>query len=85
LIPGRINAQGLTDEQMLVLDTLELAAHRLLQNTLPQHHRGTEGEDDGRGGRGRGPFLPGDVLVMGMERPADLPLDAGIHQHPPPR
>jgi hypothetical protein len=82
LIPGRINAHGLTDEQMRVLDTMELEADRLIPNKLLQPHRGKEGADYGRGGRGRGPFLPGDVLVMVMEIPANLPLDDGLPQQP---
>src|SRR5262249_39913903 len=82
LIPGRINAHGLTDEQMMVLDALDLEASRIIHDTLHQHHRGKEGEDYGCCGRSRRAFLPRDLLVMVVERQSDLPLDHGIHQQP---
>jgi hypothetical protein len=67
---------------MMVLDTIELEADRIIHNKLHQHRRGKEGEDYGRGGRGRGPFIPGDALIMVMEIQSDLPWDDGIHQQP---
>ena len=66
----------------MALDALDLAAGCISHGTLHQPHRGKEGEAHGRGGRGRGPFIPGDVLVMGVERQSDLPLDHGIPEHP---
>jgi hypothetical protein len=82
MIPGRINAYGLTDDQMLILDTMDLEACRILHNKLDQHHRGKESKDHGRCGCGRWPFIPGDVLIMVAEIQADLPLDHGIHEQP---
>jgi hypothetical protein len=67
---------------MMVLDAMALEACRLIHDKLHQHHRGNEGEDDGRWRRGRWPCIPGDVLVMVAEIQADLPLDHGIHEQP---
>jgi len=80
LIPGRINAHSFTDEQMMVLDAMDLEACRIIHSKLHQQHRGKEGEDYGRGGRGREPFIPGDLPVMVVEIQADLPLDDRIHE-----
>jgi hypothetical protein len=82
LIPGRINTYSLTDDPMMVLKAMALEACHILRDTLDQHHRSKEGEDHGRGRRGRWPFIPRDVPGMGAERQADLPLDHGIHQQP---
>ena len=84
LIPGRITAYGLPDEQMLALDALDVEASRMLQSTLDQHHRGTERDDHGRCGRGRWPGMPGDGLGRVAARPSDLPWDHGSHEPPPP-
>jgi hypothetical protein len=80
LIPGWVNAHGLTDAQMMILEAVDLEAGRILHDKLHQHHRGKEGEDYGRCGRGGWPFIPGDVLSMVVEREADLPLDDRIHE-----
>jgi len=66
-IPGRINAYGFADEQMMVLDSMDLAACRILHSKLHQRYRGEEGEDHGRCGRSRWAFIPGDLLSMVAE------------------
>src|SRR5215510_9369005 len=80
LIPGWITAHGLTDDQMMILDAVDLEAGRVLHDTLPQPHRGTEGKDDGRCGRGGWPFIPGDLLSMIVEIQSDLPLEDRLHE-----
>ena len=82
MIPGRINAHGLTDEQMMILDAMDLAAYRIPHSKLHQRYRGEEGEDHGRCGRSRGAFIPGDVLIMVAEIQADLPLDHSLPEQP---
>ena len=82
LIPGWINAHGFADAQMMVLDAMDLAPCRMLHSQLPQRSRGKQGEDHGRGGRGRWPCIPGDWLIMVAEIPADLPLDHRLHEPP---
>ena len=67
LIPGWIHAHGLTDDQMMILEAVDLEAGRILHDKVHQHSRGKEGEDYGRCGRGRWPFIPGDVLSMVVE------------------
>ena len=82
MIPGWINAHGLTDDQMMILDAVDLETDRILHNKLHQHRRGKEGEDHGRCGGGCGPFIPGDLLGMVVEIPSDLPWDHGLHEQP---
>src|SRR5215510_5088695 len=79
LIPGWITAHGLTDDQMMILDAVDLEAGRVLHDTLPQPHRGTEGKDDGRCGRGGWPFIPGALLSMIVEIQSDLLLEDRLH------
>jgi len=67
LIPGWINAHGLTDDQMMILDAVALEAGRIIHDKLHQHHRGKEGEDYGRCWRGCWPFISGDLLSMVVE------------------
>src|SRR5215831_7272747 len=81
-IPGWINAHGLTDAQMMILDAVALEAGHIIHDQLHQHHWGQEGEDHGRCGHGCRPFIPGDVLGMIVEIPSDLPLEHGIPEQP---
>ena len=67
---------------MMVLEAMALEACRIFHNQLPQHPRGHEGEDHGGCGRGRWPRMPGDLLRMVAERPADLPWEHGIPEPP---
>jgi hypothetical protein len=69
---------------MMILDAVDLETARIIHDKLHQPHWGKEGEDHGRCGGGCGPFIPGDVLGMVAERQADLPLEHGIHEPPPP-
>src|SRR5262249_41832468 len=82
MIPGRINAHGLADEQMMILDSMDLAAYRIPPSQLHQHYRAKEGEDHGRCGRRRWAFIPGDLLRMVAELQADLALDDRVHEQP---
>ena len=66
----------------MVVDTMDLEACHSIYSQWYQHDRGQEGEAHSRGGRGRGPFMAGDVLVMVAEIPSDLPVDHGIHEQP---
>src|SRR5919198_4711713 len=70
MIPGRINAHGLTDEEMMLLDAMDLAAYRMPHSTLHQRYRGKEGKHHGCCGRRRWACPPGDVLSMVAERQA---------------
>jgi hypothetical protein len=65
---------------MMILDAVDLEAGRILHDKLHQHHRGKEGEDYGRCGRGGWPFIPGDWLSMVVERQSALPLDDRLHE-----
>jgi hypothetical protein len=59
LIPGRINAYGLTNHQMVVLDTMHLEAGRIVHGELHEHHRGKERKHHCTRGVVVGPLLPG--------------------------
>jgi hypothetical protein len=65
---------------MMILDAMDLAASRIPHSKMHQRYRGKEGEDHGRCGRCRGAFIPGDVLRLGTEIQADLPLDDRVHE-----
>ena len=74
MIPDRINAYRLTDDQMMVLDAMRLKACHIIQGTLHQHHRSKEGKHHRRCRRGRRAFSAWDVPVMIAEIASDLPL-----------
>src|SRR5262245_47727045 len=68
---------------MMLWDAMALAASPSRHTQRPQPHRGNAGTDDGRGRRGRWPFLPGEGLVLGAERESDVALAHGRHPPPP--
>ena len=67
---------------MLALDSMDLAACRILHSTWHQRDRGKEGADHGCCGRSREAFIAGALLIMVAEIQADLPLDHRIHAQP---
>ena len=79
LIPARINAHGLTDDPMMVLDAMELEAGHMLHGKLHEHHWSKEGKHHGRCRHGRRAFIAGDMPIMIAERESDLPWDDGLH------
>src|SRR5215212_9743282 len=60
LIPGWIKAHGFADEQMVVLDTIDLAARAIVHRGVHEHHWCKEGKHHGCRGRGGQTFIAGD-------------------------
>jgi len=67
---------------MIILDTIDLEARRIVYGDVHEHHRRKEGENHSRCGCSCEPFIPGDLLVIIAEIQSDLALDHGIHQQP---
>jgi hypothetical protein len=82
LIPGLGNAHSITDEPMVVLDTMDLEARDIVHRGVHEHHWCTEGKHHSCRGRGGQTFIAGDLPLMLAEIEAHLPLDHGIHQQP---
>ena len=62
----------------MILDAMALEACPIIHKKLNQHHRCKEGKDDGRCRRGRWPFIPRDLLAMGVEITIKA-LKSGLH------
>ena len=80
LIPARVNAHGLTDDSMMVLNPLHLEAGLRIDGELHEHHWRKPGEDHGRRGGGGRAFVPGYLPVIIAEIEADLLLNHRIHE-----
>jgi hypothetical protein len=85
LLPGLVHTHSLPDEQRRGLDTLDLEALGIGPGAVPQPPWRQAGDNHGRGGRGCGPFLPRDVLVMRAERQVALAWEHGLPPPPPHR
>ena len=55
LIPGMINPHGLTNDAMILLDTMDLQNRRMVHSEVAQHHWRQEGKHHGRVGVAVGP------------------------------
>ena len=88
-IPGAVNAQGITDNQVIRLAPVDMQGAGLAHLSLHHHDLGKEGQDDGRCGDGCLPLVAQHDVVLVLQRQPDLPLEHGIHQetdagaHPP--
>jgi hypothetical protein len=80
LIPGVVKTHGLTDEQRIILDAMDLKNGDIVHGEVYERYGGKEGKHHGRCRRGSGAFIAGDLPVMIAERETDLPLDHRIPQ-----
>ena len=80
LVPGMVNAESVTDQEMMWLHAIDVANCGVVYLKLNQHHRVKEGEDHcSRGRRGRA-LVARESLVLLVEVESDLPLDQCIDE-----
>jgi hypothetical protein len=75
-----VNTHGLTDEQMIILDAMDLKNGRIVHGEVYERYWRKEGKHHGRCRRGRQAFIAGYLPGMVAEIETDLPLDHRIHQ-----
>ena len=80
LIPGMINPHGLTNDAMILLDTMDLQNRRMVYSEVAQHHWRQEGKHHGRGRRGCRALIAGEVPLMIAERAPQTPPRHPCHQ-----
>jgi hypothetical protein len=80
LIPGLGNTHGLTNDEMILPDAMDVQDRRIVRSEVDKRHWHKEGKHYGCCGNGSQTFVAGYVPVVITEREAGLPLDHRIHQ-----
>ena len=80
LVPGRVNADSVTDQEMMGLNAIDVVHCGIVHPQLHQHHRANE-DHCSSGRRGRA-LVARESLVLLVEVEPDLPLDQCIDEQP---
>ena len=68
LLPGIVNTHGLTNDQMIILEAMDLQNGDIVHGEVYERYGCKEGNPPSRRGRGSQAFVAGDVPVMIAKR-----------------
>ena len=58
VIPGTVNPHGLTNDEMIFLEAMDLQDRRIVHGEVDKRHGRKEGKHHSRGRHGRQAFIP---------------------------